>query len=57
MTGGKIVKVRNWNELPRVLKPGIIYEVNDLKLRPRIPLDRRLAKEIALGVEEIIGKE
>jgi len=49
----RIVKVRDWSELPRILKPGIIYDINGVRIKPRISMERELAKEIALGVKEM----
>lgn len=50
----RIVKVQDWSKLPKILKPGIIYDVNGVRIKPRISMDRDLAREIALGIKEMV---
>ena len=51
----KRVIVRSWSGLPRILKPGVIYVVGEFELRPRERIERELARDIALGIREMVG--
>ena len=52
-----MIKVKSWDELPEVLEPGVLYDVDCFIIRPRVRLPREDAKEIVEGIEEMAEKE
>ena len=53
----RVVKARTWDDLPEVLEPGVVYDVDGVMIRPRVRLSRDEARGIALGIREMAERQ
>ncbi len=53
----RVVKARSWSELPEILEPDVMYDVDGVIIRPRTRLAREEARAIARGVREMARKQ
>ena len=53
----RVVKAESWNDLPEILEPGVVYDVDGVMIRPRTRLAREEARAIARGVKEMARKQ
>lgn len=52
----RIIRVKSWKELPDTLTPGVIYEFDGVKIKPRLKMTREEARSLARGVKEMAGE-
>lgn len=50
----RIVRARTWKDLPEVLEPGVIYDIDGVMIKPHERISREMAKELAAGVKEMV---
>jgi len=53
----RVVRAKSWEELPEILEPGTIYDVDGVMIKPMARLSRDEAKGIALGVREMACRQ
>ena len=53
----RVVKARSWSELPEILEPDVMYDVDGVIIQPRTQLAREEARAIARGVKEMARKQ
>jgi len=53
----RVVRAESWSELPEVLEPSVMYDVNGVIIRPKTRLARDEASAIARGVKEMARKQ
>ena len=53
----RVVRAESWSDLPEVLEPGVIYDVDGVIIRPKTRLARNEASAIARGVKEMAKKQ
>ena len=53
----RVVRAGSWEELPEILEPGVVYDVDGVLIRPRVRLSRDEARGIALGVKKMASRQ